>query len=104
MDSHLKNRAVFYYFFRCKNIEAFFLSIGEVASLLGVCTKTLRKWEVNGAFKSDFRTIGNHRRYKKARILNILRKRAQSPKTTRCAHYNYNVHQLTVQPISSNDG
>jgi len=68
-------------------METYFLSIGQVASLLGVCTKTLRRWEAKARFKSDFRTPGNHRRYKKARILAIIRKRKQSPKQVRSALY-----------------
>jgi putative resolvase len=68
-------------------MESFLLSIGHVAYLLGVCTKTLRRWDTGGTFTSDFRTQGNHRRYKKERILNILRKRIQNPKKTRCAMY-----------------
>ena len=68
-------------------MEAFFLSIGQVACLLGVCTKTLRRWDSLGTFTSDFRTQGNHRRYKKARILNILRKRTQKQRKESCATY-----------------
>jgi len=68
-------------------MESFFLSIGLVASLLGVCTKTLRRWDSANIFNADFRTPGNHRRYKKARILDILRKRKRAPKRTRSALY-----------------
>jgi len=68
-------------------MESFSLSIGQVASLLGVCTKTLRRWDSANTFTSDFRTQGNHRRYKKARILNILRMQAQTTKKMRSAIY-----------------
>lgn len=64
-----------------------YLSIGEVAHLIGVCTKTLRRWEAKGIFDSDFRTIGNHRRYKKSRILKILGKRSQKGEDIHCALY-----------------
>ncbi|TXT67063.1 MAG: HTH-type transcriptional regulator [Promethearchaeota archaeon] len=37
------------------------LSIGQAARLLGVCTKTLRRWNAQGIVPSDFRTKGNHR-------------------------------------------
>lgn len=39
------------------------ISIGEVASLLGVSVVTLRRWERLGKLLPDFRTEGNHRRY-----------------------------------------
>jgi len=55
-------------------MNTFVLSIGNVACILGVCTKTLRRWDSEGKFKSDFRTKGNHQRYSKARILNIIQK------------------------------
>ena len=43
--------------------KSFFLRIGEVSCFLGVCTKTLRRWDESGYFKPDYRTSGNHRRY-----------------------------------------
>jgi len=39
------------------------ISIGEASLLLGVSISTLRRWEKNGKLKSDFRTLGGHRRY-----------------------------------------
>ena len=48
-----------------------FLSIGIAAPLLGVNTKTLRRWESSGKLKPAFQTPGNHRRYKKTRILSF---------------------------------
>ena len=68
-------------------METMFLSIGQVASLLGVCTKTLRRWDSANTFKSDLRTPGNHRRYGKARILNLLRNRKRTPRRMKCALY-----------------
>ncbi|MHA1683157.1 MAG: MerR family DNA-binding transcriptional regulator [Promethearchaeota archaeon] len=43
--------------------ESRFLSIGAVARMLGVCTRTLRRWEGSGKFTPSHRTVGNHRRY-----------------------------------------
>ncbi|MHA1803271.1 MAG: MerR family DNA-binding transcriptional regulator [Promethearchaeota archaeon] len=43
--------------------------MGYVASSFGVSTKTLRRWDRSGKSKADFWTPGNHRRYKRARIL-----------------------------------
>lgn len=40
-----------------------FISIGEAASLLGVSTQTLRRWEREGRLLPDERTHGNQRRY-----------------------------------------
>ena len=39
------------------------LSISQVATILGVCTKTLRRWHRTGVFIPTCRTIGGHRRY-----------------------------------------
>ncbi len=68
-------------------MELFYLSISQVASLLGVCTKTLRRWDGKGVFKSDFRTEGNHRRYKKSKVLAILRESRKDNKEMSCAIY-----------------
>ncbi|MHA1647052.1 MAG: IS607 family transposase, partial [Promethearchaeota archaeon] len=40
-----------------------YVSIGTAARLLGVCRKTLRRWEEKGRLFPK-RTVGNHRRYK----------------------------------------
>jgi putative resolvase len=40
-----------------------FLSISEAANFLGVCTKTLRRWDRVSRLAPDFRTLGGHRRY-----------------------------------------
>ena len=50
-------------------ISAVVLSIGQCALLLGVCKKTLRRWDASGVFKASFRTSGGHRRYGKKRVL-----------------------------------
>lgn len=43
-------------------------SISEAANLLGVCSKTLRRWDRARLFPPSFRTPGNHRRYSLAQI------------------------------------
>ncbi|MHA1284592.1 MAG: IS607 family transposase [Promethearchaeota archaeon] len=52
------------------------MSIGEAAGVLGVCTKTLRRWDKRGILKPSFRTAGLHRRYDRRDIAKILEKRA----------------------------
>ena len=40
-----------------------FVSIGKAAEIVGVCTKTLKRWETKGTISPSFRTPGGHRRY-----------------------------------------
>jgi len=49
-----------------------FLAIGDAARLLGVCTKTLRRWDANGRLKPSHRTVGDHRRYSRMQVLVFL--------------------------------
>ena len=51
-----------------------YLSVGETAKELGVCIKTIHRWEVLGKLKSHYRTIGNHRRFLKYDILKLKHK------------------------------
>ena len=51
-----------------------YLSVGEASLELGICIKTLHRWENLGKLKSSFRTIGNHRRYLKYDVLKIKNK------------------------------
>lgn len=51
-----------------------FVSIGEAAILIGVSVPTLRRWEKLGKFVSNFRTFGNHRRYKRIDVLSLFNK------------------------------
>ena len=39
------------------------LSVGQVAQLFGVCTKTIRRWCKTGRLKVHLRTAGQHRRF-----------------------------------------
>jgi len=43
-------------------------SAGQTAQMLGVCIKTLHRWEADGYLKPSFRTVGNHRRYSYAQL------------------------------------
>ena len=47
------------------------LRIGEAANLIGVSTKTIRRWDKDGKI-SCFRTIGNHRRIRFIEIQRII--------------------------------
>ena len=47
-----------------------YISIGEAASLLGVCVATLRRWDNDNKLVAK-RTLGKHRRYKLTDILEI---------------------------------
>jgi putative resolvase len=58
-----------------------FLSIGTAALLLGVCTKTLRRWDRAGKLHPAFRTAGNHRRYDRQSLLTKLRTNVAQSKT-----------------------
>ncbi|MEK7559377.1 MAG: MerR family DNA-binding transcriptional regulator [Patescibacteria group bacterium] len=51
-----------------------FLTIQQAASLLGVSTKTLRRWEAKGILIPQ-RTAGNQRRYTNSQIENYLSKK-----------------------------
>jgi putative resolvase len=48
------------------------LSISQAARILGVCTKTMRRWDENGTFTTDCRTMGGHRRYSLERLKNFI--------------------------------
>ncbi len=68
-------------------MEGLFCSIGHATRLIVVCTKTLRRWDAQGIFPSDFRTKGNHRRYKRSRILEYIRPHRRRDQNIRCAVY-----------------
>ena len=50
-----------------------YISISEVAIILGLSVCTLRRWDREGKLLSDFRTIGGHRRYSLDKIINKFR-------------------------------
>ncbi|MFX1294845.1 MAG: MerR family DNA-binding transcriptional regulator [Promethearchaeota archaeon] len=50
-----------YYVFSPKSV--LLLSISQAAPILGVCSKTLRRWDGKGLLCPDCRTPGGHRRY-----------------------------------------
>ena len=49
------------------------ISTGDAASMLGVCKKTMYRWEESGKLLPAFRTPGNHRRYDRRVILVLIR-------------------------------
>ncbi len=49
-----------------------YLSISEAAFMLGVSTKTLRRWDNDGKLVPIFRTLGKHRRYSTIQIKKII--------------------------------
>ena len=48
------------------------IAIGTVASMLGVSTRTLRRWDAAGSLRPSFRTAGNHRRYDRHAVLHAI--------------------------------
>ena len=48
-----------------------YLSIGETSLMLGVSISTLRSWEHENKLMPAYRTLGNHRRYELAVVLNL---------------------------------
>jgi len=58
-----------------------FLTIKQASNLLGVSTRTLRRWELEGKLLPDERTRGNQRRYKLSSIKPDLLRTDQIKKT-----------------------
>jgi predicted site-specific integrase-resolvase len=52
-------------------------SIGETALKLGVSVVTIRRWDKLGKLPSQFRTIGNHRRFTAKTIASIHQDKAR---------------------------
>jgi putative resolvase len=61
----LENLGHFIYFSKRNSM---LLSISQASRILGVCTKTMRRWDENGMLTADCRTIGRHRRYSLERL------------------------------------
>jgi putative resolvase len=55
-------------------MEYFMYSIGMAATLLGVCAKTLRRWNAKGLI-TCYRTLGGHRRFPHNELARILEMR-----------------------------
>ena len=55
-----------------KEINNWYISIGETAKMLGVHVKTIRRWEKKGIIKEDYRTAGGHKRYEYRKIRELL--------------------------------
>jgi excisionase family DNA binding protein len=48
------------------------LSIGELASALGVSVVTIRRWDKAGKLAPYLRTVGGHRRYRLSEVFAVL--------------------------------
>ena len=76
------------------------LTIKQAALKMGVCNKTLRRWEKRG-FITPFRTLGGHRRYT-MNMINMVRKDYQNNKDRR---QNQKKDKITIiySRVSSHD-
>ncbi|HUY00859.1 MAG TPA: helix-turn-helix domain-containing protein [Candidatus Deferrimicrobium sp.] len=54
-----------------------YVSIQAAAQLIGVCSKTLRRWDIAKVFQPAFRTPGNHRRYDLQALLAFVRRKRE---------------------------
>ena len=61
------------------------VSIGQAAQILGVCEKTLRRWDAAGILIPS-RTPGNHRRYDLTALQTFRETRDYSPPRTTHTH------------------
>ena len=57
-----------------KQHSKIYLTIGELSNKLGVCTKTIRRWESQGKIHVSFRTTGGHRRFSIEEVEKCIRK------------------------------
>jgi predicted site-specific integrase-resolvase len=60
--------------------KEWYIGIGETAKMLGVHTKTIRRWEKKGYIKEDYRTVGGHKRYNYNRVRRLLNEIIRSGK------------------------
>ncbi|MBD3353440.1 MAG: IS607 family transposase [Candidatus Lokiarchaeota archaeon] len=74
------------------------ISIGHAANILGVCTKTLRRWDSSGSFTPLFRTAGGHRRYDKFSVLEYAKKQKKGRKN---GHQNAFINAAIYGRVSS---
>ena len=58
------------------------ISILEAATILGITTTTLRRWEKSKRFLPSYRTFGNHRRYELSKILKLINPKSCENKKT----------------------
>ena len=59
-----------------------YLSTGTAATWLGVCPKTLRRWEHTDKLLPSFRTPGGHRHYHRTCIFSRIKPQSESSATT----------------------
>lgn len=64
---------------RCLNFFLMLVSIGKAAQVLGVCIKTLRRWEAKNII-IPYRTSRNHRRYDLDALFSFLETLEYHPK------------------------
>lgn len=69
------------------------VSISNASAMLGVCTKTLRRWHEKNIFPPDCRTMGGHRRYSLERLKNILHSNARLKKKQEKMNSNHHLNQ-----------
>lgn len=78
-----------------------FLPIGSGAAMVGICTKTLRRWDRSGKLKADFRTLGNHRRYKRKKVLSLLKHHGAGSSNGNCSNSLRNPRTATYSRVSA---
>ena len=64
-------------------METNLIKISDAAKLLGVSTKTLRRWDDAGKLES-VRTVGNHRRFRIDDLNKILKKKVVEDGEEQC--------------------
>ena len=52
--------------------KSMYISIGKVATMMGVAISSLRRWDNDGKLLADSKTIENHRRCKSQTIIKYL--------------------------------
>ena len=81
-----------------------YISIGKAARMMGVSTSTLRVWDRKKLFKSNYRTVGGHRRYSINSLLEhigqIIQIIHQEPPNTKRRSFKARV--VTYARVSSN--
>ena len=69
------------------------IAIGVVATMLGVSTRTLCRWDKAGTMKPAFRTVGNHRRYDRHAVLDTIQHGAAGNSSPSRASHEAHVQQ-----------
>lgn len=79
------------------------LRIGEAAAILGICRRTLRRWEREGWLYPAYRTPGGHRRYERRALFTFIKTRShhQQKKITRNSNKQAGLRAATYGRVSS---